>query len=572
MPFDGSGNYSPSPAPNFPAVGGAVISSTYYNAVINDIATAMSNVLCQDGQAKPTASFDWNGKNLTNVGTLGITTGYTSGNFGVGTASPTERLEVVGGNVKVDASSRQIGYWSATGFNDGYIVPYNAFGQTEIVNSFTTGGIVFKLANAKTEYARFTPAGFFGINTTSPQRPAHFMYDSGVVGQYSMILQGRSGGYGTGISFQSVLTAGALAEMARITADGEGAWDTTPANQDAGLRFYTSLDGTVAEKARLTSGGAFGIGTTNPATFATRFTVVGADATALFYAGTTTQGLYAQVDNATQMVYLSSNGSLAGGFIFRAGNTERFRFGAAGQLGLNGANYGTAGQVLVSNGSGSAVSWGNAVTSVNVSGGATGLTFSGGPITSSGTITMAGTLAIANGGTGATTASAALTALGAYPATNPSGYTSNSGTVTSVGGTGSVNGLTLSGTVTSSGNITLGGSVTSVAAGATIGGVTIGWRNIPVSGTTSGTLPASDAAKCVPMTSGVTVPASIFAAGDTVMIYNNSAGALVITQGAGLTLRWSGTASTGNRNILQRGMATVWFLSATEAIIFGDLT
>jgi hypothetical protein len=43
------------------------------------------------------------------------------------------------------------------------------------------------------------------------------------------------------------------------------------------------------------------------------------------------------------------------------------------------------------------------VTSVDVSGGTTGLTTSGGPITSSGTITLAGTLGVANGGTGATT-------------------------------------------------------------------------------------------------------------------------------------------------------------------------
>jgi len=43
------------------------------------------------------------------------------------------------------------------------------------------------------------------------------------------------------------------------------------------------------------------------------------------------------------------------------------------------------------------------VTSVNVSGGTTGLSFTGGPVTDSGTITAGGTLSVANGGTGATT-------------------------------------------------------------------------------------------------------------------------------------------------------------------------
>jgi hypothetical protein len=43
------------------------------------------------------------------------------------------------------------------------------------------------------------------------------------------------------------------------------------------------------------------------------------------------------------------------------------------------------------------------VTSVALSGGTTGLTVSGSPITTAGTITLSGTLAVANGGTGATT-------------------------------------------------------------------------------------------------------------------------------------------------------------------------
>jgi len=67
------------------------------------------------------------------------------------------------------------------------------------------------------------------------------------------------------------------------------------------------------------------------------------------------------------------------------------------------------------------------VTSVDVSGGTTGLTTSGGPITTSGTITIGGTLAVSNGGTGATTASGARANLGAAASGANSDITSMSG-------------------------------------------------------------------------------------------------------------------------------------------------
>jgi hypothetical protein len=51
------------------------------------------------------------------------------------------------------------------------------------------------------------------------------------------------------------------------------------------------------------------------------------------------------------------------------------------------------------------------VSSVNVSGGSTGLNASGGPITSAGTITLGGVLAVGSGGTGQTTALSAFNAL-----------------------------------------------------------------------------------------------------------------------------------------------------------------
>ena len=74
------------------------------------------------------------------------------------------------------------------------------------------------------------------------------------------------------------------------------------------------------------------------------------------------------------------------------------------------------------------------VTSVAVSGGTTGLTTSGGPITTSGTITLDGTLAVANGGTGTATpsivAGSNITVTGTWPNQTINSTASGSGDVT----------------------------------------------------------------------------------------------------------------------------------------------
>jgi hypothetical protein len=57
--------------------------------------------------------------------------------------------------------------------------------------------------------------------------------------------------------------------------------------------------------------------------------------------------------------------------------------------------------------------FGGTVTSVDVSGGSTGLTASGGPVTASGTVTLDGTLNVGHGGTGATDAAGARSNLSA---------------------------------------------------------------------------------------------------------------------------------------------------------------
>ena len=125
------------------------------------------------------------------------------------------------------------------------------------------------------------------------------------------------------------------------------------------------------------------------------------------------------------------------------------------------------------------IQWASAVTSVDASGGTTGLTFTGGPVTDTGTLTLSGTLNAVNGGTGLTSytigdilyanSTTTLTQLSAGTAGTvltsggpglPPTWTAvgGTGTVTSVDGSGGTTGLTLSGgPITTSGTLTLGG-------------------------------------------------------------------------------------------------------------------
>jgi hypothetical protein len=110
-------------------------------------------------------------------------------------------------------------------------------------------------------------------------------------------------------------------------------------------------------------------------------------------------GIVAGTSPATNIIGPSVGGTGLGAFtkgaILYASSTSALALLAAGS---NGYVLTLAGGVPT---------WASAgvgtVTSVAVSGGTTGLTTSGGPITGSGTITFAGTLAVANGGTGSAT-------------------------------------------------------------------------------------------------------------------------------------------------------------------------
>jgi hypothetical protein len=85
------------------------------------------------------------------------------------------------------------------------------------------------------------------------------------------------------------------------------------------------------------------------------------------------------------------------------------------------------------------------------------------------------------------------------------------------------------------------------------------------------TLVSGDAGKHVSITTGgVTVPASVFSAGQVITVYNNAATSQTITQGASVTIYLAGTATTGNRTLAQRGLATLLCVAANTFVISGS--
>lgn len=92
----------------------------------------------------------------------------------------------------------------------------------------------------------------------------------------------------------------------------------------------------------------------------------------------------------------------------------------------------------------------------------------------------------------------------------------------------------------------------------------LGYKDIPR--TTGGFVRG----QCFAISAGQTVNTQ--ATGNAFSVYNDSAANVTLTQGAGLTLRLNGTTTTGNRTLLARGLATIWYNAAGEAVITGAVT
>ena len=92
-------------------------------------------------------------------------------------------------------------------------------------------------------------------------------------------------------------------------------------------------------------------------------------------------------------------------------------------------------------------------------------------------------------------------------------------------------------------------------------------RTMPASETT-GTLTVASANKTIQATGDITIPNAVFSAGDIILIYAG-ASSRTITEGASVTMRLGGTATTGSRTLAARGVAVLFFVSSSEVVVSG---
>ncbi len=135
--------------------------------------------------------------------------------------------------------------------------------------------------------------------------------------------------------------------------------------------------------------------------------------------------------------------------------------------------------------------------------------------------------------------------------------------------------LKLQGNASGAGTTTLQSANTSSSVTATLpdlaSNFSLGFLNTPISSTTT-TLVTADVGKVVSLAAGITVPASIFAAGDIVSLYNNTTGSLTITCSAVTTKLAGSNTTVTSATLATRGVATILFIDATNCVITGNVT
>jgi hypothetical protein len=290
----------------------------------------------------------------------------TSTGLGIGTSSPAQKLDVSGGNARISSGSSTAdllmvdtgttsgnvrlrsesnamklitgGGVSATldsAGNLGIGVTPSAWASTSRAIQLAASAAIEGRTNDGSYVALYSNAAWNGTNLVylNLATAAYYKQSSGVHSWYTTGT--TTGAAGTTATFTQAMTLDASGNLLVGKTSGSGARLEISGNSSgayiSNLVENTNAGGYVSTNYSIGSAGASGTASINYAP-------------GIFFAIGPTSN-----DTTTPIVFRNNNA------------TERFRIGTSGQLGIGGANYGTAGQVLTSNGSGAAPTWSTSI-------------------------------------------------------------------------------------------------------------------------------------------------------------------------------------------------------------------
>ena len=143
------------------------------------------------------------------------------------------------------------------------------------------------------------------------------------------------------------------------------------------------------------------------------------------------------------------------------------------------------------------------------------------------------------------------------------------------GGTGVANNAAM--TVTGSGNFAYTRTLTGATNVTFPTSGSLGYLNIPQSGaakTTSYTLALGDIGEFIEVgaSGSIVVPNATFAAGDAVVIFNNTSGAITLTMSITTAYIGGADADVATISLATRGLCNVLFISGTVCVVTGNVT